>query len=70
MREETKCELKDLFDKGLRFSVITDEWTSIRNRRYLNVCVATNSRYINLGLARCWGSMTAKRTALLIQVIV
>jgi hypothetical protein len=39
---------------------MADEWTSIRNRRYLNVIISSTSYTANLGLVRCTGSVTAK----------
>jgi len=39
----------------------TDEWTSVRNRRYLNVTVYTDAEYWNLGLARITGKATSNR---------
>jgi hypothetical protein len=32
-------ELAKKFAAGERFSAIADEWTSIRNRRYMNICI-------------------------------
>lgn len=69
MKEETRAELKTAFDKGERFSIVFDEWTSIRNRRYLNVCLVSDSSCTNLGLVRCRGSMTAGRTVELVKVL-
>lgn len=68
MREETKEQLQVCFQKGDRFSIVIDEWTSIKNRRYLNVCVVTASTCTNLGLVRCRGSMTALNTVELVKV--
>ena len=36
MIDDTKKELASRFRAGKRFSVIADEWTSIRNRRFLS----------------------------------
>jgi hypothetical protein len=69
LQEEVKADFKEKFENGSRFSVVIDEWTSIRNRRYMNVCIVTSSECMNLGLARCRGSMTAVRTAELVEVI-
>jgi len=65
---ETKEELVKAFKNGVCFSVVIDEWTSINNRRFLNVCVVTIDSCVNLGLACCRGSMTAIRTVELLQV--
>ncbi len=66
--QETKNSLKEAFNSGERFSIVIDEWTSIRNHCFLNACVVTDDSCTNLGLARCCGSMTAKKTAELVQV--
>jgi DNA-binding protein len=68
METETKKEFVKAFQNGERFSIVIDEWTSVRNRRFLNVCVVTMDSCTNLGLARCRGSMTAFRTTELLQV--
>ena len=68
MQKSMKEQLKAAYEQGDRFSIVIDEWTSIRSRRYLNVCVVTKSTTTNLGLARCHGSMTAKRTVDLLKV--
>lgn len=68
LQKETKKKLKADYDAGKRFSLVMDEWTSVSNHRYLNVCIVTDIDLTNLGLARCRGSMTAKRTAELVEV--
>ncbi|GBP86796.1 hypothetical protein EVAR_99875_1 [Eumeta japonica] len=46
--EEKKDEIienfKDFIASGVRFSLSVDEWTSIRNRRYFNLCVHDSKR--------------------------
>lgn len=69
MKVDTKLKLSKKFAQGERFSVIADEWTSLRNRRYLNVTVINSSYSSNLGLARCKGSMTGKAVAEMVKVI-
>jgi len=68
LQDEVKTHLKEDFDGGKRCSLVIDEWTSIRNHWYLNVCIVTDSDCTNLGLARCRGSMTALKTAVLVEV--
>jgi len=63
LQQEVKARLKEDFQSGKRCSVVIDEWTSIRNHRFLNVCIVTDLDCTNLGLARCRGSMTAQKTA-------
>jgi hypothetical protein len=68
MQDEVRDKLKQDIDQGERFSIVIDEWTSIRNHRFLNVCILTSTTCTNLGLARCHGSMTATRTVQLVKV--
>lgn len=68
MKEETKQKLTEQFNAGERFSVIADEWTSIRNRRYMNVCVKSSTETVDLGLVRCKGSITSRVTVEMVKV--
>ncbi len=68
LQKKTKKKLKADFDAGKRFSLVMDEWTSIRNHHVLNICIVTDVDLINVGLARNHGSMTAKCTAELAEV--
>jgi hypothetical protein len=68
MKEDTKKDLAEQLKAGERLSVIADEWTSIRNRRYLNVCVKTSKYTANLGLVWCRGSVTSKAVAEMVKV--
>jgi hypothetical protein len=62
IRVHMKTELANLRKKGVRFSVSFDEWTSIRNRRYMNVNVHEGGdRFWNLGLVRAAGTMPAEQ---------
>lgn len=45
----------------MRFSLTMDEWTSVRNRRYMNVNVREGSSVWNLGLIRAFGSCPASK---------
>jgi hypothetical protein len=67
MKEDTRTEITETLSQGKRFSIVTDEWTSIRNRRYLNVCAVSSSSCLNLELARCKGSVIAKVVAAMVQ---
>jgi hypothetical protein len=68
MMVETKRVLALKIEGGERFSVLADEWTSLRNRQYLNVIVTSSSYSANLALVRCKGSVTAKAVADMIRV--
>lgn len=52
-----------------RFSLTLDEWTSMRNRRYLNVNLHFNKQHINLGLQRIAGSCNAEKTVDLLKEV-
>lgn len=60
LREIVKNKVAELKAKGQRFSVTFDEWTSLRNRRYMNVNVhSKGGQFWSLGLIRVEGSMPA-----------
>jgi len=59
IREQTIRELKVWKVDGGVFSLTFDEWTSQKNRRFMNVNIhANNNVFWNLGLIRIKGSMT------------
>lgn len=60
-------KIKSHTDIGGKFSLTLDEWTSLKNRRYLNVNVHFNKCYINLGLVRIIGSCTAEKSVELVN---
>ena len=59
--KEIKYEIGEQLSQGLRFSVTLDEYTSIANRRYLNVNVHSVNKHWNLGMLQIKGSMTSER---------
>jgi hypothetical protein len=61
-------EIADLKNAGTRFSLTFDEWTSTRNRRYMNVNVHAAGRQIwNLGMVRVIGTMPAEKCVQLLE---
>ncbi|XP_023218024.1 uncharacterized protein LOC111620341 [Centruroides sculpturatus] len=50
----------NLKEKGQRFSLSFDEWTSQKNHRYINLNVHHKETHFNLGLIRIRGSCTAE----------
>ena len=51
VRTQMVAEFKQRIDAGERFSLTLDEWTSVRNRRYMNVNLhGTGTDFWNLGL--------------------
>jgi len=68
LRAQTIAELASLKKAGVRFSVSLDEWTSGRNRRYMNVNVHKGgNKFWNIGLVRVHGRMPAERCVELLR---
>lgn len=62
IRSEIRQNILEQIKKGFRFSLTFDEWTSNKNRRYININVHTaENKFWNLGLARAHGTMNANR---------
>ena len=61
--EETKVELEGFKEKKIRGSLTTDEYTSIRNRRFVNINFHTHGDFHSLGIARAKGTMPAEKQA-------
>lgn len=63
--DKIKVELSLRKEKQAKFCLTFDEWTSIRNKRYMNICLhdaSPNGRiFYNLGLIRITNSMPAPR---------
>lgn len=69
IKEEIRKDIAELRVK-YKLSLSLDEWSSVGNRRYLNINVHANGRVINLGLHRINGSAkTNKVLSLLIEVL-
>ena len=59
---------KPEFGVGERFSLSFDEWTSLRNRCYMNINLhARNCQFWSLGLIRITGSMSADKSIELLE---
>ena len=57
-----KISINKMKEENKKFSISIDEWTSLRNRRYMNVhlhYVGEDSE--NLGLIRIYGSCPAEK---------
>lgn len=64
IKEITKHKLE-----SKAFSLTLDEWTSIKNRRYMNINLhGMNNKFWNLGLCRIHGSMPAEKCANIIDI--
>lgn len=62
LKNEVKKIISKITDDGHRFSVSLDEWTSPRNRRYVNINVHSpllEKGFINLGLSKIIGCGSA-----------
>lgn len=68
IRSEIRGNISDQIKNGARFSLTFDEWTSIKNRRYMNINVHTaGNKFWNLGLTRAHGSMNANKCRNLVE---
>lgn len=55
-------KLNDMKKNGHKFSLTFDEWTSLKNRRYLNINIHfKNNEFENLGLVRVYGCLPAEK---------
>ena len=59
LRDEVTRNLRDAKSKGEYFSLTLDEWTSMQNKRYLNINIHDNGYFGNLGLIRLQGRFSA-----------
>jgi hypothetical protein len=61
-----KQELSSYFEKEInnkkRFSLTKDEYTSIKNVRFLNINVHDHEKHYNLGMMKISGSLDSKKT--------
>lgn len=63
-KEQVKNKISRLKTEGMKFSMTLDEWTSLKNVRFLNInlhfTIACNeSKYFNLGMVKIEGSCPA-----------
>ncbi|XP_073817273.1 zinc finger BED domain-containing protein 4-like [Musca autumnalis] len=46
-----KIDIESMLNKRQRFSLVMDEWTSIKHRKYLNICLLGDEKtFFNLGM--------------------
>jgi hypothetical protein len=67
IRTSVIAELNFLTKKKVRFSLTLDEWTSSRNRRYMNVNVHGPQHIWNLGLLRINGRFASEDCVILLE---
>ena len=69
IKETVISKFTRLRSEGMRFSLTFDEWTSLKNRRYLNINVHIEEEFWSLGLARVVGSLPAEKCIELVQKV-
>ena len=62
-------QLQFLLANGKRMSVSLDEYTSIQNKRYMNVNIHSINNFWNLGMKRIYGKMPAEKVLELLERI-
>ena len=67
LRDEVTRSLRNVKSKGEYFSLTLDEWTSMQNKRYININVHGNGAFWNLGLVRIKGKFSAELCSYLIS---
>lgn len=60
-------EIQKLQMQNQKFSLTFDEWTSRKNRRYLNINLHSDKQHRNLGLIRIQGSSSAEHCVNLVE---
>lgn len=73
IKQETKHKILSLKKEGTRFSATLDEWTSLKNLRFLNINIHyavehSKVQYINLGMVQIDGSCPADQMLLLVRI--
>ena len=66
IREEVKTEIANKIRDGKRFSLSLDEYTSIKNQRYVCMNLHDGSTTTSLGMVRVKGSLPAEKAVELI----
>lgn len=61
IRQATTTQFGRLKSEGNKFSITTEEWTSLRNSRYINVNIHSDKDTWNLGLGRGFGKLNAEK---------
>lgn len=74
-KQQTIEKLGKLKQQGLRFSATLDEWTSLKNTRYININIhysisINKTAYINLGMVEIVGSCPADKMLELVSCLV
>ena len=67
VKAELKNQLNSLLLTGEHFSITLDEYTSLKNRRFLNINIHQKNKHWNLGLTRVSRSFPAEKAAEIIS---
>lgn len=73
-KEEKKLLFSSLKSKGTRFSATLDEWTSLKNIRFINVnlhyAISYNeAKYVNLGMIKIDGTCLTVEMIKLVSIL-
>lgn len=60
VKEYVKVQIQEMLKLKKRFSLTSDEWTGLMNKRFMNVNAHTEGLTLNLGLVSINGSMPAE----------
>ena len=60
-------EITTKISSGSRFSVLLDEYSSVRNRCYLNINLYLSTKFLHLGMTPITGSLPAEKIADLVK---
>ena len=66
-KKELTCYFEKQVSLGTRYSLTLDEYTSIQNKRYMNINVHTKDNHWSLGLIEINGSLDSRKTAEIIR---
>lgn len=68
IRTQINRDIKGVLNRGVKLAATMDEWTSTRNRRYMNVNLHTAEEAVfNLGVERVFGSADAAKCQSIIE---
>ena len=69
IKENFSKQFTNLILNGTRFTISIDEYSSRRNRRFMNINLQINEKFWNLGMQRIIGSMPAERVVDLVILL-
>lgn len=66
-KQQVIKEMAIQIECGSRFSVSMDEYSSIKNRRYMNLNVHSSTKFWNLGMIRIFGTLPAEKIVNMVE---